>query len=86
MIGRPAPAAPPLFQSGSLGLNKIGGKARAMVVCNGIDRAIQYFVAFRSYLAERKSPYRAIVAFSGDQWPPKDDTALCGTFMYSNVH
>jgi hypothetical protein len=27
-----------------------------------------------------------IVAFSGDQWPPKDETALCGTFLYSNVH
>lgn len=27
-----------------------------------------------------------IVAFRGDQWPPRDDTALCGTFMYSNVH
>lgn len=27
-----------------------------------------------------------IVAFSGDQWPPKDQTALCGTFLYGNVH
>ncbi|MCK6502114.1 type I restriction endonuclease subunit R [Myxococcota bacterium] len=46
--------------------NKIGGKARAMVVCNGIERAIQYFLAFRAYLVERKSPYQAIVAFSGE--------------------
>jgi type I restriction enzyme R subunit len=45
---------------------KIGGKARAMVVTGGIERAIQYFNAFRDYLAERKSPYRAIVAFSGE--------------------
>jgi type I restriction enzyme R subunit len=45
--------------------NKIGGKARAMVVTSGIERAIQYFHAFRNYLAERKSPYQAIVAFSG---------------------
>lgn len=27
-----------------------------------------------------------IVAFSGDQWPPKDETALCGTFLYAAVH
>ena len=37
-----------------------------MVVCNGIERAIQYFHAFKEYLAERKSPYQAIVAFSGE--------------------
>ncbi|MBL8739339.1 MAG: type I restriction endonuclease subunit R [Planctomycetes bacterium] len=45
---------------------KLGGKARAMVVCNGIERAVQYFHAFRAYLRERKSPYEAIVAFSGE--------------------
>ncbi len=45
---------------------KIGGQARAMVVTSGIERAIQYFHAFKTYLAERKSPYQAIVAFSGD--------------------
>ncbi len=46
--------------------NKIGGQARAMVVTSGIERAIQYYHAFRDYLRERKSPYRAIVAFSGE--------------------
>lgn len=45
---------------------KIGGEARAMVVTGSIERAIEYFLAFRSYLAERKSPYQAIVAFSGE--------------------
>jgi type I restriction enzyme R subunit len=54
------------FHEQVLALNKIGGKARAMVVCNGIERAIQYFHAFQNYLAERKSPYKAIVAFSGE--------------------
>jgi len=49
-----------------LALNKIGGEARAMVVTSGIERAIQYFQAFTAYLAERKSPYKAIVAFSGE--------------------
>jgi len=46
--------------------SKIGGQARAMVITSGIERAIQYFYAFRTYLAERKSPYQAIVAFSGE--------------------
>jgi type I restriction enzyme R subunit len=45
---------------------KIGGAARAMVVTSGIHRAIQYSHAFREYLRERKSPYQAIVAFSGE--------------------
>ena len=49
-----------------LGKEKIGGKARAMVVTNGIDRAIQYFHAIRDYLTERKSQHQAIVAFSGE--------------------
>jgi type I restriction enzyme, R subunit len=45
---------------------KIGGEARAMVVTSSIQRAIQYYHAFQAYLAERKSPYKAIVAFSGE--------------------
>lgn len=31
-----------------------------------MERAIQYFHAFREYLRERKSPSQAIVAFSGE--------------------
>ncbi len=54
------------FQEQVLALNKIGGQARAMVVTSGIERAIQYFQAISAYLAERKSPFRAIVAFSGE--------------------
>jgi type I restriction enzyme, R subunit len=54
------------FHEQVLALNKIGGQARAMVVCNGIERAIQYFHAIRDYLIERKSPYKPIVAFSGE--------------------
>ncbi len=45
---------------------KIGGQARAMVVTGSIERAIEYFHAIQAYLTERKSPYRAIVAFSGE--------------------
>ena len=54
------------FHAQVLAAGKIGGKARAMVVCSGIERAIQYFKAFQTYLVERKSPYQAIVAFSGE--------------------
>ncbi len=46
--------------------NKIGGQARAMVVTASIERALQYFHAIRDYLEERKSPFKAIVAFSGE--------------------
>jgi type I restriction enzyme R subunit len=53
------------FHDQVLGLKKIGGHARAMVVTGSVERAIQYFFAVSDYLVERKSPYRAIVAFSG---------------------
>jgi len=49
-----------------LARQKIGGQARAMVVTGGIARAIQYYQAISAYLKEIKSPYRAIVAFSGE--------------------
>ncbi|MFO7640016.1 MAG: type I restriction endonuclease subunit R, partial [Candidatus Competibacteraceae bacterium] len=54
------------FHEQVLAAGKIGGQARAMVVTSGIARAIQYFHAFQAYLAERKSPYQVIVAFSGE--------------------
>lgn len=49
-----------------LARQKIGGQARAMVVTGGIQRAIEYYHAFGKHLAARKSPYKAIVAFSGE--------------------
>jgi type I restriction enzyme, R subunit len=42
------------------------GEARAIVVTGGIERAVQYFGAFRTVLAERRSAYLPIVAFSGE--------------------
>jgi len=54
------------FHEQVMAAGKIGGQARAMVVTSGIERAIQYYHAFQDYLAESKSPYRAIVAFSGE--------------------
>ena len=54
------------FHEQVMAAGKIGGQARAMVVTSGIERAIQYFQAFKAYLVERKSPYQAVVAFSGE--------------------
>jgi len=54
------------FHEQVMATGKIGGQARAMVVTSGIERAIQYYHAFKAYLVERKSPYQAIVAFSGE--------------------
>ena len=54
------------FHEQLTGLQKIGGQARAMVVTSSIQRAINYYYAISAYLTERKSPYRAIAAFSGE--------------------
>jgi type I restriction enzyme, R subunit len=54
------------FHQQVIALNKIGGEARAMVVTDGVERAIQYYHAIRAYLVDRKSQYQAIVAFSGE--------------------
>lgn len=54
------------FHEQVIALNKVGGQARAMVVTGSIDRALHYFHSIRDYLGERKSPYQAIVAFSGE--------------------
>jgi type I restriction enzyme R subunit len=54
------------FHEQVIARGKIGGQARAMVITGSIERAIQYYHAIAAYLKERKSPYRAIVAFSGE--------------------
>ena len=54
------------FHEQVMGLKKIGGHARAMVVTSGVERALQYFHAIRDYLKEGKSQCQAIVAFSGE--------------------
>ena len=47
--------------------HKIDGRARAMVVTDGVDRAIAYYHAINTYIAEHRYPYKAIVAFSGER-------------------
>ena len=48
------------------GLQQIRQFRDTSLVCDGVGRTIQYFHAFKTYLQERKSPYQAIVAFSGE--------------------
>ncbi len=55
------------FVDNVLARNKIGGKARAMVVTGSIMRAIQYWATISDYLREIHSPYKALVAFSGEK-------------------
>ena len=52
------------FHDHVLAKRKLGGEARAMVVTPSIERAIRTWQAIEAYLRERKSPYRALVAFS----------------------
>ena len=46
---------------------KIDGQARAMVVTDGVDRAIDYHNAISAYIKDNGYPYRSIIAFSGDR-------------------
>lgn len=54
------------FAEQVLNARKIGGKARAMVVTDGVERAIKYYHAISDYLKSTNSRCRAIVAFSGE--------------------
>ncbi|MDX9974310.1 MAG: type I restriction endonuclease subunit R [FCB group bacterium] len=54
------------FHTDVLARQKIGGQARAMVVTPSIQRAIATYLAIKDALEVRKSPYQAIVAFSGE--------------------
>lgn len=55
------------FHEQVIAKRKVGGKARAMVVTSSIRRAFDYWRAFNDYLKVRKSPYKAVIAFSGEQ-------------------
>ena len=53
------------FINNVINKNKVGGQARAMVVTAGIERAIDYYYAISKQLQDMRSPYKAVVAFSG---------------------
>ncbi len=55
------------FHNNVIARQKVGGQARAMVVTSGVELAIKYFFAIRDYLKKRNSPWKVIVAFSGER-------------------
>lgn len=55
------------FHDQVISKGKIGGKARTMVVTSSIERCIEYYYAINKCLADRRSPYKAIIAFSGEK-------------------
>lgn len=55
------------FHTQVIDKGKVGGQARAMVVTSSILRAIEFYYEISRLLEERKSPYKAIVAFSGSK-------------------
>ncbi len=55
------------FHDDVLAKKKIGGEAKAMIVTSGIVSAIRYKQTVDTYLKEIKSPFKAIVAFSGSK-------------------
>lgn len=71
------------FHEQVISKGKIGGQARAMVVTASISRCIEYYYALNKCLAARRSPYKTIVAFSGEhkyqgQEPPLTSAAMNG--------
>ena len=55
------------FQESLWLTNKMDGQARAMLVTDGVDRAVSYYHAIRKLIAQRGYPYKALVAFSGSR-------------------
>ena len=71
------------FHEQVIAKGKIGGQARAMVVTSSIPRCIEYYYAINKCLADRRSPYKTIIAFSGEnkyqgQEPPLTSAGLNG--------
>ena len=54
------------FHEQVINKGKMDGQARAMIVTAGRERAIDYYFAIKSCLETRSSPYKVIIAFSGD--------------------
>ena len=44
-----------------------GARARAMVVTDGVNRAIDYHLTMGKYIEEKGLPFRTIIAFSGER-------------------
>lgn len=71
------------FHEQIIARKKLGGQSRAMVVTASILRCIETYYAITKCLADRHSPYKAIIAFSGEcsyhgQEPPLTSAAMNG--------
>lgn len=64
------------FHDQVIAKGKIGGQARAMIITSSIERCIEYYHAVNKCLANRHSPYKAIIAFSGEKQLDKDAPAV----------
>ena len=68
------------FHEQVIAKGKIGGQARAMVVTQNIPRCVEYFYAINKCLANRNSPYKAIVAYSGEyKYGAEEQAVTCAT-------
>lgn len=55
------------FHQNVVNKGKVGGQARAMVVTSSILRAIDFYYSISEKLRQRNSPFKAVVAFSGEK-------------------
>lgn len=64
------------FHEQVIAKGKIGGQARAMVITQNIPRCVEYYYAITRALANRHSPYKAIIAYSGEYKYGTEEQAL----------
>lgn len=69
------------FHEQVIAKGKIGSQARAMVVTESIPRCIEYYYAITKLLAERHSPFKAIIDFSGERKYNSQEPALTSAAM-----
>jgi type I restriction enzyme R subunit len=62
---------------------QIGCKARAMVVCQDIARAVKFYKAISNLLADTE--YKAIIAFSGEDKDGKSESAYNGFLSSGDI-
>lgn len=75
-VGKKAAMIIEHFHEQVIAKGKIGGQARAMVVTESIPRCIEYYYALNKCLSERHSPYKTIIAFSGEHKYKGQEPAL----------
>ena len=64
------------FHEQIIAKGKIGGQARAMVITQNIPRCVEYYYTITRALANRHSPYKAIIAYSGEYKYGTEEQAL----------